>query len=190
MLAASCCCWNTRREKLHSAVRLKRSRSLDKVTLGQYTDLVLEDKYSDSELKMGNSLGTEREDDDKELLHSIKKTESSASLKSSSSVKSSSSRRSKVTFNETNPEVHMIPPKSPPKPKRSRGGGKPQAYSETEGEESQAAFQFDLGQTAQVTSLQDLEQYTNRSKKKARTPEDVQEVTECDGDVQDWILTF
>ena len=202
MLAASCCCWKTRKEKLHSAVRLKKSRSLDKVNLGQYTDLVLEDKFCDSDLNMGNSLATDRDEDEKGL-HSIKKTESSASLKSSSSVKSSASRRSKVTFTETHPEVHMIPPKSPPKPKRSRGGNKPAAYSETESDllmrddESQAAFQFDLGQTAQVTSLEDLEQYNNnnnnnnnnRTKKKAKTPEDVQEVTECGANIPELILT-
>ena len=144
---------------------------------------------------MGNSLAPESLEGEKEL-HTIKKTESSASLKSSSSAKSSSSRRSKVTFTETNPEVHMIPPKSPPKPKRSRGP-KTAAYGEPDcdlilrEDESQAAFQFDLSQTAQVTSLEDLEKYNNnnnnnnnnnkkqssRSKKKARTPEDVQEVT-------------
>ena len=189
MLATSCCCWKRRKEKIHSAVRLNRSRSLDKVTLGQYTDLVLQDKYYGD--TMGNSLAPESLEGEKEL-HTIKKTESSASLKSSSSAKSSSSRRSKVTFTETNPEVHMIPPKSPPKPKRSRGP-KPAAYSESDcdlilrEDESQAAFQFDLSQTAQVTSLEDLEKYNNnnnnnnnsqssRSKKKARTPEDVQEV--------------
>ena len=202
MLATSCCCWKRRKEKLHTAVRLNRSRSLDKVTLGQYTDLVLQDKfgpeyYGDS---MGNSLSPASLEGEKEL-HTIKKTESSASLKSSSSAKSSSSRRSKVTFTETNPEVHMIPPKSPPKPKRSRGP-KTAAYGEPDcdlilrEDESQAAFQFDLSQTAQVTCLEDLEKYTtntntnnnhhhshhqsSRSKKKARTPEDVQEVT---GDV-------
>ena len=191
MLATSCCCWKRRKEKLHSAVRLNRSRSLDKVTLGQYTDLVLQDKYCAEYYgdNMGNSLAPESLEGEKEL-HTIKKTESSASLKSSSSAKSSSSRRSKVTFTETNPEVHMIPPKSPPKPKRSRGP-KTAAYSESDcdlilrEDESQAAFQFDLSQTAQVTSLEDLEKYNNnnnnkqssRSKKKARTPEDVQEVT-------------
>ena len=153
---------------------------------------------------MGNSLAPESLEGEKEL-HTIKKTESSASLKSSSSAKSSSSRRSKVTFTETNPEVHMIPPKSPPKPKRSRGP-KTAAYGEPDcdlilrEDGSQAAFQFDLSQTAQVTCLEDLEKYTttptttannnnsnhhhnnhknqsSRSKKKARTPEDVQEVT-------------
>ena len=201
MLATSCCCWKRRKEKLHSAVRLNRSRSLDKVTLGQYTDLVLQDKYcaeyygdGNQAHSMGNSLSPESLEGEKEL-HSIKKTESSASLKSSSSAKSSSSRRSKVTFTETNPEVHMIPPKSPPKPKRSRGP-KTAAYSEPDcdlilrEDESQAAFQFDLSQTAQVTCLEDLEKYNSnnnnnsnsnnhnsRSKKKARTPEDVQEVT-------------
>ena len=193
MLAASCCCWNRTKDKSHSAVpgRLKRSRSLDKVNLGQYSDLVLEDKSkhrsSDSDLaRMGNSLGSESLEGERDI-HTIQKTESSASLKSSSSVKSSSSRRSKVTFTETNPEIHMIPPKSPPKPKRSRGT-KSSPYSEAESDlilrddESQAAFQFDLGQTAQVTSLEDLEQYgNNRNKKKAKTPEDVQEVTECPG---------
>ena len=196
MLATSCCCWKRRKEKLHSAVRLNRSRSLDKVTLGQYTDLVLGDKfcgeyYSDGSGShtMGNSLAPESLEGEKEL-HTIKKTESSASLKSSSSAKSSSSRRSKVTFTETNPEVHMIPPKSPPKPKRSRGP-KTDCDLILREDESQAAFQFDLSQTAQVTSLEDLEKYNNnnnnnnnsnkkqssRSKKKARTPEDVQEVT-------------
>ena len=209
MLATSCCCWKRRKEKLHSAVRLNRSRSLDKVTLGQYTDLVLQDKYcaeyygdGSQTHSMGNSLSPGSLEGEKEL-HTIKKTESSASLKSSSSAKSSSSRRSKVTFTETNPEVHMIPPKSPPKPKRSRGP-KTAAYNESDcdlilrEDESQAAFQFDLSQTAQVTCLEDLEKYntnnnsnknnnsnnnnnnnnqSSRSKKKARTPEDVQEVT-------------
>ena len=42
-------------------------------------------------------------------------------LKSNGSHKSSSSRRSKVTFTELHPEIYVIPPKSPPKPKRSKG---------------------------------------------------------------------
>jgi len=146
------------------------------VNLGEYSDLVLEDKFSpdynsDSDLLsntliMGNTVSAEALDSQRD--NPIMKTGSSSSLKSSSSMKSSSSRRSKVTFTEHNPEVHMIPPKSPPKPKRSRSANRPPIHPEDDislilrDEESQSAFQFDLCQQAELTSLEDFERKTDK----------------------------
>ena len=186
-MVQSCCCpWNrNRKETLHSAQRLKRSRSLEKVNLGKYTSVVLEDKYlpptrpqsecftekSDKSDRdnipiMGNSLAPESIED-----RSLKKTESSASLKSSSSVKSSASRRSKVTFTPDNPEVHMIPPKSPPKPKRTKGNKVP-IYDDVDisvgDNESESAFQFDLSNKAELCSLEDLSGMKSKPSKKSK----------------------
>ena len=193
-MVQSCCCpWNrNRKETLHSAQRLKRSRSLEKVNLGKYTSVVLEDKYipptrpqsecltnksdkSDRDLSiMGNSLSPESlEDRD----NTLKKTESSVSLKSSSSVKSSASRRSKVTFTPDNPEVHMIPPKSPPKPKRTKGNKVP-IYDDVDisGDiESESAFQFDLSNKAELTSLEDLSGLKSKPSKKSKKEKCCQE---------------
>lgn len=183
-MVQSCCCpWNRiRKEPLHSAQRLKRSRSLEKVNLGKYTSVVLEDKYlpptrpqsecltdksdkSDRDT-MGNSLSPESLED-----NTLKKTESSVSLKSSSSVKSSASRRSKVTFTPDNPEVHMIPPKSPPKPKRTKGNKVP-IYDDVDisvgDNESESAFQFDLSNKAELTSLEDLSGLKSKPSKKSK----------------------
>ena len=191
------CCWRKKKEKLHSATRLKRSRSLEKVNLGKYTSLILEDKYQPEQNSvyrrkstdqsvtgadnttdqgvtgldnfiMGNSLSPESLDSPRD--NPLKKTESSVSLKSSSSVKSSSSRRSKVTFNELNPEVHMIPPKSPPKPKRTRNN-KPNNDDVDiliKDDESESAFQFDLSNKAEMCSIEDLSGYKSNSKKTKR----------------------
>merc|ERR1719228_1126328 len=94
---------------------------------------------------------------------SLVKSPSSTSLKSSGSLKSSSSRRSKVTFTELNPEIYMIPSKSPPKPKRTKGGARSPVTPEEEqalilamGKDEadvQAAFQFDLSQQADTQGL-------------------------------------
>ena len=192
-MVAKCCCWKQKKEKLHSAVRLKKSRSLDRVNLGEYSDLVLEDKFSpdynsDSDLLsdtliMGNTVSAEALDSQRD--NPIMKTGSSSSLKSSSSMKSSSSRRSKVTFTEHNPEVHMIPPKSPPKPKRSRSANRPPIHPEDDislilrDEESQSAFQFDLCQQAELTSLEDFERKSDKPlyDDDVDTTEDVYKVT-------------
>merc|ERR1712106_298199 len=68
-----------------------------------------------------------------------------------------------------NPEIHMIPPKSPPKPKRSRGtSSRPLVPPEDDLElimrddESQSAFQFDLCQQAELMSLEDIEHKTDK----------------------------
>ena len=186
MVETCCCCWR-KKEKLHSAVRLsKRSRSLEKVNLGKYTSLSLEDKYLPAEadvtdqsvtahdnFNMGNSLSPESLESQRD--NPLKKTDSSVSLKSSSSVKSSSSRRSKVTFTEHNPEVHMIPPKSPPKPKRTRNA-KPPTPSEDDidllilDDEGESAFQFDQCNKAELTSIEDLSGsgFKNKSSKKSK----------------------
>ena len=186
-MVQSCCCpWNRiRKDTLHSAQRLKRSRSLEKVNLGKYTSVVLEDKYlpptrpqseclsdksdkSDRDIPiMGNSLSPESLED-----NNLKKTESSVSLKSSSSVKSSASRRSKVTFTPDNPEVHMIPPKSPPKPKRTKGNKVP-IYDDVDlsvggDNESESAFQFDLSNKAELTSIEDLSGLKSKPSKKSK----------------------
>ena len=185
-MVQSCCCpWNrNRKDTLHSAQRLKRSRSLEKVNLGKYTSVVLEDKYlpparpqseclsdkSDKSYRdipiMGNSLSPESLED-----NNLKKTESSVSLKSSSSVKSSASRRSKVTFTPDNPEVHMIPPKSPPKPKRTKGNKVP-IYDDVDisvgDNESESAFQFDLSNKAELTSIEDLSGLKSKPSKKSK----------------------
>ena len=191
-MVAKCCCWKQKKEKLHSAVRLKKSRSLDRVNLKEYSDLVLEDKFSpdynsDSDLLsdsliMGNTISPEALDAQRD--NPIMKTGSSSSLKSSSSMKSSSSRRSKVTFTEHNPEVHMIPPKSPPKPKRSRSANRAPTHPDDDIElilrddESQSAFQFDLCQQAELTSLEDIEHKTDKAvfDDEVDTPEDVYKV--------------
>ena len=192
----TCCCWARRREKLHSAVRLKRSRSLEKVNLSKYTSLSLEDKYppdcctdkSDhlvtfqDNFIMGNALSPESLESHRD--NPLKKTESSVSLKSSSSVKSSSSRRSKVTFTPDNPEVHMIPPKSPPKPKRTKNTKSP-IYDDVDiplkDDESESAFQFDLCNKAELTSLEDLSGSglrSNSKKTKTVKAQDDHKVTE------------
>jgi len=194
-MVAKCCCWKQKKEKLHSAVRLKKSRSLDRVNLKEYSDLVLEDKFSpdynsDSDLLsdsliMGNTISPEALDAQRD--NPIMKTGSSSSLKSSSSMKSSSSRRSKVTFTEHNPEVHMIPPKSPPKPKRSRSANRPPTHPDDDIElilrddESQSAFQFDLCQQAELTSLEDIEHKTDKAvfDDEVDTPEDVYKLLEA-----------
>ena len=110
---------------------------------------------------MGNTQGSEVRDTQKETLM---KAGSSSSLKSSGSLKSSYYHRSMVTFTELNPEVYMIPPKSPPKSKWTRGGT---ARSPVTAEEDlimamrrdeadcQAAFQFD--QQVEVVSLEYIE---------------------------------
>ena len=203
MVETCCCCWR-KKEKLHSAVRLsKRSRSLEKVNLGKYTSLSLEDKYLPAEgdvteqsvtahdnFNMGNSLSPESLEAQRD--NPLKKTDSSVSLKSSSSVKSSSSRRSKVTFTEHNPEVHMIPPKSPPKPKRTRNA-KPPASSDDDidlliiDDEGESAFQFDQCNKAELTSIEDLsgslgiKSKSSKKNRKDKTTEDykVTESVKC-----------
>jgi len=164
------------------------------VNLREYSDLVLEDKFipdycSDSEilsdnLIMGNTISPEALEAHKD--NPIMKTGSSSSLKSSSSMKSSSSRRSKVTFTEHNPEVHLIPPKSPPKPKRSRSAvSRPAIHPDDDLElimrddESQSAFQFDLCQQAELTSLEDIDRKTEKPyyDDEVDSPEDVYKVT-------------
>ena len=193
-MVESCCCpWNrNRKEKLHSAQRIKRSRSLEKVNLGKYTSVVLEDKYlpparpqsesftdksdqsvgDQDNLIMGNSLSPESLEAQRD--NTLKKTESSVSLKSSSSAKSSSSRRSKVTFTPDNPEVHMIPPKSPPKPKRTRGNKMP-IYDDVDisirDDENESAFQFDQSNKAELTSLEDLSGKKGKHSKKSQKAE-------------------
>ena len=122
------CCWRnhtTTRDRLHSG-RLYRSRSLDREPTGEYLDLVLEEpsKSRESPEKvpeptMGNSNGGMAGEGQKD--DTLMKSASSTSLKSNGSHKSSSSRRSKVTFTELHPEIYVIPPKSPPKPKRTKG---------------------------------------------------------------------
>merc|ERR1719402_1529189 len=114
---------------------------------------------------MGNSNGGMAAEGQKG--DTLMKSASSNSLKSNGSHKSSSSRRSKVTFTELSPEIHVIPPKSPPKPKRSKGSARSPVTAEEEmdlimamrsdDEASQAAFQFDLGKQAEVVSLEDIE---------------------------------
>merc|ERR550534_1260691 len=128
------------------------------------------------------------------------KSASSNSLKSNGSHKSSSSRRSKVTFTELNPEIYVIPPKSPPKPKRSKGPTRSPVTAEEEmdlimamrGDEAdQSAFQFELGQHAEVVSLEDMgrnteKPYNGQMEKiydqvpdREDTPEDVQQLLEA-----------
>ena len=198
------CCWSnhtTTRDRLHSG-RLYRSRSLDKEPAGEYLDLVLEEpsksregseKFIESE--MGNSNGGMAAEGQKG--DTLMKSASSNSLKSNGSHKSSSSRRSKVTFTELNPEIYVIPPKSPPKPKRSKGPTRSPVTAEEEmdlimamrGDEAdQSAFQFELGQHAEVVSLEDIgrnteKPYNGQMEKiydqvpdREDTPEDVQQV--------------
>ena len=168
MVASCCLCWARPR---HTVRLLGKSRSLDRVNSREYTELVVGEQ-PDLLTAMGNSLSLESPSHQDSA---IVKSNSSASLKSSSSAKSSSSRRSKVTFTEHNPEVHMIPPKSPPKPKRSRGCGRAAADWP---EESQAAFQFELGQQVELVSLEEVETSSSgRRSHHSRTPEDVHKVT-------------
>ena len=197
-MVTCCSCWNSRKKnkQLNNSSRLKRSRSLEKVDLSKYT--ILEDKYqpapdSDKDLEdnfanpgvlthqdnfnMGNSLSPESLEAPKETA-SLRRQDSSVSLKSSSSTKSASSRRSKVTFTEHNPEVHMIPPKSPPKPKRTKN--KQAIYDDVEclvrDEESESAFQFDLSNKAELTSIEDLSaapsKNSSKKSKKDKATED------------------
>ena len=135
---------------------------------------------------MGNSLSPESLENPKD--NALRRQDSSVSLKSSSSVKSSSSRRSKVTFTEHNPEVHMIPPKSPPKPKRTKN--KQAIYDDVEclvrDDESESAFQFDLSNKAELTSIEDLSSAgfkgsSKKSKKDKKTASDDPKVMESDG---------
>jgi len=165
------------------------------VNLGEYSDLVLEDKFSpdyssDSDLlsenlNMGNTMSPEALDSQRE--NHIMKAGSTSSLKSSASLKSSSSRRSKVTFTEHNPEVHMIPPKSPPKPKRSKSAGNRtpvQLEDEIDlmrDDESQSAFQFELCQQAELTSLEDIEMRSDKATydDDVDTPEEVYKLLEA-----------
>ena len=198
------CCWRnhtTTRDRLHSG-RLYRSRSLDREPTGEYLDLVLEEpsKSRESPEKapeptMGNSNGGmavgEGQKDD-----TLMKSTSSTSLKSNGSHKSSSSRRSKVTFTDLNPEIYVIP-KSPPKPKRTKGPTRSPVTAEEEmdlimamrGDETdQSAFQFDLSQHAEVVSLEDIGRNTEKPYNgyqekiydqvpdREDTPEDVQQV--------------
>jgi len=198
------CCWRnhtTTRDRLHSG-RLYRSRSLDREPTGEYLDLVLEEpsKSRESPEKapeptMGNSNGGmavgEGQKDD-----TLMKSASSTSLKSNGSHKSSSSRRSKVTFTDLNPEIYVIP-KSPPKPKRTKGPTRSPVTAEEEmdlimamrGDETdQSAFQFDLSQHAEVVSLEDIGRNTEKPYNgyqekiydqvpdREDTPEDVQQV--------------
>jgi hypothetical protein len=142
---------------------------------------------------MGNSHGTEAGEAQKADLM---KAGSSTSLKSNGSHKSSSSRRSKVTFTELHPEIYMIPPKSPPKPKRTRGPVRSPVTAEEEmdlilamrgDEATQAAFQFDMSRQAEVVSLEDIGRSPERPRVEQEkiydqvpshedTPEDVQQV--------------
>merc|ERR1712106_625679 len=87
-----------------------------------------------------------------------------------------------------NPEIHMIPPKSPPKPKRSRGtSSRPLVPPEDDLElimrddESQSAFQFDLCQQAELMSLEDIEHKTDKPiyDDDVDTPEDVYKLLEA-----------
>lgn len=188
----ACCCWrakHTKNQQLHSG-RLHRSRSLDREPAGEYKDLVLEERSQqespDSLLSMGNTQGSEAKE-------GLLKSGSSSSLKSSNSLKSSSSRRSKVTFTELHPEIYMIPPKSPPKPKRTRGTTRVPVTAEEEMDlilamqedqlDSQAAFQFDLSKQAELVSLEDVGKTSQRQEEKIYdlvahedTPEDVHQV--------------
>ena len=80
----------------------------------------------------------------------------------------------------------MIPPKSPPKPKRSRNNAKPPAYPDDEidvlikDDESESAFQFDLSNKAELTSIEDLSGSKKKAKKsqKGKATEDPK-VIEC-----------
>ena len=195
------CCWRnhtTTRDRLHSG-RLYRSRSLDREPTGEYLDLVLEDTREtpgkDPDPAMGNSNGGMAGDGQKD--DALMKSASSTSLKSNGSHKSSSSRRSKVTFTELHPEIYVIPPKSPPKPKRTKGPTRSPVTPEEEmdlimamrGDETdQSAFQFDLTQHAEVVSLEDIGRNTEKPYNgyqekiydqvpdREDTPEDVQQV--------------
>ena len=219
----ACCCWRRpkTREGLHHG-QVHRSRSLDREPAGEYLDLVLEDPKAhqgpseknqsacQQQPAMGNSQSTVAEDGQKDTLM---KSGSTSSLKSEVSHKSSSSRRSKVTFTELTPEIHMIPPKSPPKPKRSKGSARSPVTAEEEmdlimamrsdDEASQAAFQFDLGKQAEVVSLEDIERNQERPYAQIHrveepqekiydqvagredTPEDVQQVDSCEDRVHE-----
>lgn len=223
----ACCCWRrpkTTREGPHRG-QVLRSRSLDREPAGEYLDLVLEDPTAQQgpseknqsacqqQPTMGNSQSTVAGDGQKDTLM---KSGSTSSLKSEVSHKSSSSRRSKVTFTELTPEIHMIPPKSPPKPKRSKGSARSPVTAEEEmdlimamrsDEASQAAFQFDLGKQAEVVCLEDIER--NRERPYAQihrlqepqekiydqvpcredTPEDVHQVELCE-DIADEARTW
>lgn len=176
----SCCCWRT--EQGGGGGRQGgRSRSLDREPRGQYLDLVLEEQGQEQiydltlDAAMGNTQGKEGEGAG--AKDGLMKAGSSSSLKSNGSHKSSSSRRSKVTFTELHPEIYMIPPKSPPKPKRSRGANNRSPVSPEEEQElllamrsdevdsqvdSQAAFQFDLSQQARVVCLEDIERNSEK----------------------------
>ena len=78
----------------------------------------------------------------------------------------------------------MIPPKSPPKPKRTKGNKVP-IYDDVDmsvGDcESESAFQFDLSNKAELTSIEDLSGLKNnpssKSKKEKYRSEEEPQVT-------------